>query len=83
MLLLSDNIFKGYLSDGATLHWSEVTASSLIGLDSEGHVKEEGNLGGSPELSAACIHLGVRRVRKDAKVLCPAEIGPRGRQLVD
>ena len=56
------------MNDGATLHWSEVTASSLIGLDTEGNVKEDGNLGGYPELSAACIHLGVRRIRKDAKV---------------
>ena len=58
----------GYLPDGATLHWSEVTASSLIGLDKEGNVVEEGCYGGGPEMSAACIHLGIRRVLPKLKV---------------
>ena len=59
---------SGFLPDGSSLHWSEMTASSLIGLDKEGNVVEEGDRGGGPELSAACIHLGTRRVRTGAKV---------------
>ena len=35
---------SGVLGDGSSQHWSEVTASSLIGLDSSGNVVEEGNL---------------------------------------
>jgi hypothetical protein len=37
-------ILKGNLPDGSSQHWSEVTASSLIGLDKSGNVVEEGNL---------------------------------------
>ena len=63
-------IVAGFLPDGSSLHWSEMTASSLIGLDKEGNVVEEGDRGGGPELSAACIHIGTRRVRPEAKVEC-------------
>ena len=59
----------GHLPNGgASQHWAEVTASSLIGVDEDGNVIENGNLGGEPELSAKCIHLGIRKVRPDAKV---------------
>jgi hypothetical protein len=40
----------------------------LIGVDEEGNVIESGNIGGAPELSAKCIHIGIRQVRPDAKV---------------
>eukprot|EP00095_Tigriopus_kingsejongensis_P003375 maker-scaffold153_size302544-snap-gene-1.11 protein:Tk03375 transcript:maker-scaffold153_size302544-snap-gene-1.11-mRNA-1 annotation:"predicted protein" len=59
----------GYLPDGASLHWSEVNASSLIGLNTHGDVVEDGCWGGRPELSAACIHLGVRNIQPHIKVL--------------
>ena len=42
-----------------------MTASSILGLDTEGRVMEGQ---GEPELSGACIHLGVRRTRPGAKV---------------
>ena len=59
----------GHLPNGgASQHWAEVTASSLIGVDEDGNVMENGNLGGEPELSAKCIHLGIRKVRPDANV---------------
>ena len=37
-------------------------------MDEEGNVIESGNGGGTPELSAKCIHIGIRQVRPDAKV---------------
>ena len=43
----------------------QVTASCLLGLDQAGGVAEGAGL---PELSGACIHLGVRRARPGAKV---------------
>ena len=62
--------FSGHLPNGgASQHWAEVTASSLIGVDGDGNVVEPGNVGGYPELSAKCIHLGIRKVRPNAKVL--------------
>lgn len=42
-----------------------MTASSILGLDTAGRVMEGQ---GEPELSGACIHLGVRRTRPGAKV---------------
>lgn len=51
--------------EGGGIDWSQVSASCLLGLDTEGRVMEGQ---GEPELSGACIHLGVRRVRPDAKV---------------
>ena len=42
-----------------------MTASSILGLDAGGAVMEGA---GEPELSGACIHLGVRRTRPEAKV---------------
>ncbi|CAL4075823.1 unnamed protein product, partial [Meganyctiphanes norvegica] len=50
------------------LHWSEVSASNLLGVDKSGSVLE-GDVSQTPELAAACIHLGIRRVRPDAKVI--------------
>ena len=62
-------MFLGFLDDGSSPHWSEMTASCMLGLGlKDGEVVEAGSLhGGRPELSAACIHLGVRRVRPDLK----------------
>ena len=53
------------LQEGGGIDWSQVTASSILGLDTEGRVMEGQ---GEPELSGACIHLGVRRSRPGAKV---------------
>ena len=66
-------VVPGVLQDGSALHWSQVTASSLIGIDDNQNVVEKGSLGGNPEESAACIHLGFRRIQPHAKVLkyCP------------
>ena len=50
----------GILDDGSALHWSEVTASSLLGIGVDNEIVENGSLGGQPEESAACIHLGLR-----------------------
>ena len=47
------------------IDWSLVTASCILGLDTRGRVMEGQ---GEPELSGACIHLGVRRARPDSKV---------------
>jgi len=49
-------------------HWSEVSASSLLGVDKLGSVLE-GDPQQTPELAAACIHLGIRRIRPEAKVI--------------
>ena len=67
--ILAFNVFSGFLDDGSSPHWSEMTASCMLGLGlKDGEVVEAGSLpGGRPELSAACIHLGVRRVRPDLK----------------
>ena len=64
-------IFKiaGILDDGSALHWSQVTASSLLGIGPNNEIVENGSLGGQPEESAACIHLGLRRIQPRAKVL--------------
>ena len=47
-------------------HMLQVTASGLLGLVGAGEVVEGE---GEPELSGACIHLGVRRVRPTARVV--------------
>ena len=49
----------------------QVTASCLLGLDQAGGVAEGAGL---PELSGACIHLGVRRARPGAKVTSDIDI---------
>ena len=59
-------IAPGYVEGGSSVDWSKVTASCLLGLDPVGKVMEGD---GEPELSGACIHLGVRRSRPDAKVI--------------
>ena len=63
MLLLSA---PGHLPEGGGIDWSRVTASSILGLDGAGGVLEGR---GEPELSGACIHLGVRRARPGARVI--------------
>ena len=57
-------LVPAFLNEGGGLSWSKVTASSRIGLDKNAEVVEGS---GEPELTAACIHLGVRRVRPGAK----------------
>jgi len=61
----------GFLPDQSSLHWADMTASALIGVDEEGNVVEEGRFGGGPEITAACIHLGTRKA-KNAQV----SVGP-------
>ena len=58
-------IAPGYVPEGGGIDWSMVTASSIIGLGTQGEVLEGEGL---PELSGACIHLGVRRAKPEAKV---------------
>ena len=67
MLLLSA---PGHLPEGGGIDWSRVTASSILGLDGAGGVLEGR---GEPELSGACIHLGVRRSKPGAKVIMVSE----------
>ena len=57
---MCQNAIAGILDDGSALHWSEVTASSLLGIREDNEIVENGSLGGQPEESAACIHLGLR-----------------------
>jgi len=59
-------IAPGYMKEGGGIDWSQVTASCLLGLNPVGQVMEGE---GEPELSGACIHLGVRRARPEAKVI--------------
>lgn len=60
-------IAPGFVASGGGLDWSKVTASSLLGLEKSAGDVVEGE--GVPELSGACIHLGVRRARPTAKVV--------------
>ena len=53
-----------WLECGGGLAWSKVTASSLIGVNENAEVVEGG---GKPEMSTARIHLGIRRVKPEAK----------------
>ena len=62
------NSLLGLFKDDSSLHWSEVSASSLVGVDKDSNVVEDGCYGGQPEESAACIHLGIRKVLPVAKV---------------
>ncbi|KAG0728409.1 putative aldolase class 2 protein PA3430 [Chionoecetes opilio] len=48
------------------LHWREVTASNLVGLDSEAKTVEGE---GSPETTASCIHLSIHKMRPETKVV--------------
>ena len=58
-------IAPGFVPEGGGIDWSMVRASCIIGLGPEGQVIEGE---GVPELSGACIHLGVRRSKPEAKV---------------
>ncbi|XP_014675006.1 PREDICTED: putative aldolase class 2 protein CC_1201 [Priapulus caudatus] len=53
------------------LHWSEVTASSLVGLDDKLQVVEGD---GMAETTAACIHTELHRARPDAS--CVLHVHP-------
>ena len=43
-------------------------------MDGDGNVVEPGNVGGYPELSAKCIHLGIRKIRPNAKVILKIQL---------
>ena len=58
-------IAPGYVPEGGGIDWCMVTASGILGLGPEGQVLEGDGL---PELSGACIHLGVRRSKPGARV---------------
>ena len=58
-------IAPGFVPEGGGVDWSMVQASGILGLGPEGQVLEGE---GVPELSGACIHLGVRRSKPGAKV---------------
>jgi len=57
-------IAPGFVAEGGGIDWSNVTASSLLGLEPAANVVEGQ---GVPELSGAVIHLGVRRARPGAR----------------
>jgi len=59
-------IAPGFVPEGGGVDWSMVQASGILGLGPEGQVLEGE---GVPELSGACIHLGVRRSKPGAKVV--------------
>ena len=42
-------VVPGVLPDGSALHWSQVTASSLIGINANHEIVEHGAFGGQPE----------------------------------
>lgn len=48
------------------LHWSEVTASSLVGLNEQAEVVDGE---GTVDIAASSIHLGIRHARPDATVV--------------
>lgn len=57
---------------GYGVHWSKVTASSLIGLNENNDVVEDFRGGQKADLAAATIHRGIRNVRKDLKCVMHA-----------
>ncbi|KAG0728408.1 Adducin-related protein C1289.14 [Chionoecetes opilio] len=62
----ADGQGKAMLVISYGLHWSEVTASNLLGLNERAEVVEgEGHV----DVTASCIHLGIRQVRPDATVI--------------
>ena len=56
------------MDDVSAIHWSQITASSILGINTRNEIVEPGSLDGQPEEMAACIHLGLRRVVPKAKV---------------
>ena len=56
------------MGDGSALHWSQITASSILGINTRNEIVEPGSLGGQPEELAACIHLSLKLVVPKAKV---------------
>jgi len=59
-------IAPGYVPEGGGIDWSMVSATGILGLGPQGEVLEGEGL---PELSGACIHLGVRRSKPGARVV--------------
>ena len=43
--VVCQNAIAGILDDGSALHWSEVTASSLLGIREDNEIVENGSLG--------------------------------------
>ncbi|XP_068201963.1 putative aldolase class 2 protein RP493 [Palaemon carinicauda] len=65
----ADGQGEGMLVFPYGLHWREVTASNLVCVEYKSdqvNILEGGEL---PEVAASCIHLGIRQVRPDAKVI--------------
>ena len=56
------------MDDESAIHWSQITVSSILEINTRNEIVELGSLGRQPEESAACIHLGLRRVMPKAKV---------------
>ena len=56
------------MDDVSAIHWSQITASSILGINTRNEIVERGSLGGQPEESLAFIHLGLRSVVPKAKV---------------
>ena len=56
------------MDDVSAIHWSQITASSILGINTRNEIFERGSLGGQPEESLAFIHLGLRSVVPKAKV---------------
>ena len=56
------------MDDVSAIHCSQITASSILGINTRNEIVEPGSLGGQPEESAACIHLGLKLVVPKAKV---------------
>ena len=59
-------VAPAWLKCGGGLSWSKMTSSSIIGLNADGDVVEGSDVG-SPDRTAATIHLGLRKIRPDAK----------------
>ncbi|KAK7072710.1 hypothetical protein SK128_012519 [Halocaridina rubra] len=70
MAPLANGQGQGMLVAPYGLHWSEVTASNLVSaqkLDDQDFSLLEGD--SMPDIAASCIHLGIRKVKPDAKVI--------------
>ena len=66
------------MDDESTIHWSQITASSILGINTRNEIVEPGSLDGQPQESVACIHLGLRRVMPKAKVRLRLLLGNLG-----
>ena len=39
------------MDDESTIHWSQITASSILGINTRNEIVEAGSLGGQPQAS--------------------------------